>query len=126
MTISASGEPQTTNAERVSWGMASLAGLIAVTGGSQGIDLTPGVDPRGAGHVLIDVLANLRHYADAAGLDFDAFDRQADEFSSSEVDDTIQPMSLDVAAYRHYLAQFPDTTRGCCTWRVAPGSRWRG
>jgi hypothetical protein len=106
----ATGEPETTNMQRALWGMASLAGLVAATGDSAGVDLAPGADPCGAGHVLIDVLANLRHYADAAGLDFNALDRHADEYYRSELDPAIAPVPLVVAAYRMYVGQFADPT----------------
>jgi len=103
----ATGEPEATNTERAWWGMASLA---ATTGDNADVDLTPGADPRGAGHVLIDVLANLRHYADASGIDFDAYDRHADEYYRCEIDPTIKPVPLVVAAYRMYVGQFTDPT----------------
>jgi len=106
----ATGEPETTNIERAWWGMTSLAGLVATTGDNADVDLTPGADPRGAGHVLIDVLANLRHYADTDGIDFDAYDRHADEYYRSEIDPTIKPVPLVVAAYRMYVRQFTNPT----------------
>jgi hypothetical protein len=103
------GEPEPTNQERACWGEASLTVLITTTGDHPAVDLAPGADPGAARRVLIDVLANLRHYADAAGLDYLAIDEQADEFYRSELDHPPATSAAE-AGYRRYVAAFGDAT----------------
>ncbi|MEU8001594.1 hypothetical protein AB0B66_10575 [Catellatospora sp. NPDC049111] len=67
-----------TNAERARWGQACLHGLAERTGDYDGIDLTPGTDPHHVQDMLVDALAHLRHYADAAGIDFDLASTRAE------------------------------------------------
>ncbi|MEV0453737.1 hypothetical protein [Catellatospora methionotrophica] len=94
-----------TNAERAEWGRACLRGLAERTGDYDGVDLTPGAARDHVQAMLVDVLAHLRHYADACGIDFDLAAAQAEGWHRLEQG----RKQVDIPGRRQtYLAAFDD------------------